>query len=154
VEKLPDWVALLPTVNAGLNGLAGVLLVWGYTLIKRGNRVAHARTMIAAFITSIVFLGCYLTYHFALHAYTGESGKRFGHTGTLLSKAYLLILLTHVVLAAAVPFLASWTLYQAWRQDWSRHRRIAVVTFPIWVYVSVTGVIIYTMLYHWPGAAP
>ena len=80
MEKLPDWVALLPTVNAGLNGLAGVLLVWGYTLIKRGNRVAHARTMIAAFITSIVFLGCYLTYHFALHAYTGESGKRFGHT--------------------------------------------------------------------------
>lgn len=154
MDKLPQWAAALPAVNAGLNGLAGIMLFVGYVFIKRGHRTAHARTMIAAFVTSILFLGCYLTYHFALHEYTGESGKRFGHAGTTLAVVYLLILLTHVLLAAAVPVLASITLYRAWRQDWVRHRKIAAVTFPIWVYVSVTGVIIYVMLYHFPGAAP
>ena len=154
MDELPSWAAMLPAVNAGLNGLAGIMLAVGYCFIKRGHRVAHARTMIAAFLTSILFLACYLTYHYALHAYTGEAGKKFGHTGTTLGTVYRLILLTHVILAAVVPFLASITLYRAWRQDWMRHRRIAVVTFPIWVYVSVTGVIIYVMLYHWPGAAP
>ena len=154
MDKLPQWAANLPAVNAALNGLAGIMLFVGYAFIKRGNRLAHARTMIAAFLTSIIFLGCYLTYHYALHEYTGESGKRFGHSGTALATFYLFILLTHVILAAAVPVLAAITLYRAWRQDWPRHRQIAVVTFPIWVYVSVTGVIIYVMLYHWPGAAP
>ena len=151
---LPQWAASLPAVNATLNGVAGLLLVVGYGLIKRQRRAAHAYTMIAAFLTSILFLACYLTYHYALHAYTGEAGRRFGHKGTLLGTMYLVILLTHVILAAVVPILASITLYRAWRQDWPRHRRIAVITFPIWVYVSVTGVIIYVMLYHWPGAAP
>lgn len=151
--ELPPWAAMLPAVNAGLNGLAGVMLAVGYVLIKRKRRAAHAWTMISAFVTSILFLGCYLTYHYALHVYTGEAGKRFGHRGTLIGNTYLLILLTHVILAAVVPFLASITLFRAWRQDWPRHRRIAKVTFPIWVYVSVTGVIIYVMLYHWPGAA-
>ena len=152
--NLPSWAATLPAVNAALNGLAGVMLVVGLILIKRKMRAAHAWTMISAFLTSILFLACYLTYHYALHIYTGEAGKRFGHSGTLLGTIYLLILLTHVILAAVVPFLSSITLYRAWRQDWARHRRIALVTFPIWVYVSVTGVIIYVMLYHWPGAAP
>lgn len=151
--ELPDWAAALPAVNAGLNGLAGIMLVVGFVLIKQKRRTQHAWTMISAFVTSIVFLGCYLTYHYALHVYTGEPGKRFGHNGTLLGTGYRLILLTHVILAAVVPFLASITLYRAWRQDWPRHRRIASITFPIWVYVSVTGVIIYVMLYHWPGAA-
>jgi protein SCO1 len=154
VPALPSWAAALPAVNAGLNGLAGVMLATGYVLIKRKQRSAHAWSMIAAFVTSILFLGCYLAYHYALHAYTGEAGKRFGHQGTLVGVVYLLILITHVILAAVVPVLASITLYRAWRQDWFRHRRVAVITFPIWVYVSVTGVIIYTMLYHWPGAAP
>lgn len=153
MDKLPAWAAMLPAVNAGLNGLAGIMLLIGYALIKRGHRAAHGRTMVAAFMTSILFLGCYLTYHYALHEYTGEAGKRFGHRGTLLGVTYLAILLTHVILAAVVPVLASITLYRAWRQDWVRHRRIAVVTFPIWVYVSVTGVIIYVMLYHWPGSS-
>jgi protein SCO1/2/putative membrane protein len=152
-RQLPEWAAALPAVNAGLNGLAGILLLVGYAFIKRQRRSAHASTMIASFVTSIVFLGCYLVYHYALHVYTGEPGKRFGHSGTLLGTTYLAILLTHVVLAAAVPVLASITLYRAWRQDWVRHRWIARITFPIWVYVSVTGVIIYVMLYHWPGSA-
>ena len=151
---LPTWVTMLPAVNAGLNGLAGIMLLVGYTFIKQKKRSAHAWTMIAAFGTSIVFLGCYLTYHFALHALTGEAGKKFGHSGTLIGSTYRWILLTHVILAAVVPILASITLYRAWRQNWAKHRQIAKVTFPIWVYVSVTGVIFYVMLYHWPGAAP
>ena len=154
MDKLPQWAAMLPAVNAGLNGLAGIMLLVGFGLIKRGHRTAHARTMIAAFVTSIVFLGCYLAYHFALHAYTGEPGKRFGHSGTTLAIVYLVILVSHVILAAVVPVLAAMTLYRAWRQDWSGHRQIAKITFPIWVYVSITGVMIYVMLYHWPGAAP
>lgn len=154
LSKLPTWAASLPAVNAGLNGLAGIMLLVGYGLIRQKRRTEHAWVMISAFVTSIVFLGCYLTYHYALHVYTGEPGKRFGHSGTLLGTSYLIILLTHVVLAAVVPVLAIMTLYRAWRQDWVRHRRIAKVTFPIWVYVSATGVMIYVMLYHWPGAAP
>jgi len=151
--QLPGWAATLPAVNAVLNGLAGVMLIVGFVLIKQHRRAAHAWAMISAFVTSILFLACYVTYHVALHVYTGEPGKRFGHSGTTLATIYLTILVTHVILAAAVPILASITLYRAWRADWLRHRRIAVVTFPIWVYVSVTGVIIYVMLYHWPGSA-
>ena len=154
MDGLPSWAAALPAVNAGLNGLAGIMLGIGYVLIKRKQRAAHAWTMIGAFLTSILFLGCYLTYHFALHAYTGEAGKWFGHQGTLLGLTYLSILVTQVILAAVVPILSSITLYRAWQGDWIRHRRIAIVTFPIWVYVSVTGVMIYVMLYHWPGATP
>ena len=154
MTNLPQWAAALPAVNAALNGLAGLMLVTGFVLIKQKRRNAHAYMMISSFVTSIIFLGCYLAYHYALHAYTGEPGKRFGHKGTAIGAIYLAILLTHVILAAVVPILASITLYRAWRQDWARHRKIAVVTFPIWVYVSVTGVIIYVMLYHWPGAAP
>lgn len=153
MNELPAWAAALPAVNAGLNGLAGIMLMVGYSLIKQRKRTEHAYTMIAAFMTSIVFLACYLVYHYALHAYTGEPGKRFGHKGEAIGVIYLLILVTHVILAAAVPILASITLYRAWSCDWNRHRRIALITFPIWVYVSITGVIIYVMLYHWPGAS-
>lgn len=153
MEKLPDWAAALPTVNAGLNALAGVMLVAGYVFIKRKQRTSHAWMMVAAFLTSILFLGSYVTYHFALHVYTGLPGKKFGHPGTMVAAVYYLILLTHVLLAFVVAVLAPITLFRAWKQDWQRHRRIAVITFPIWVYVSVTGVIIYVMLYYWPGAA-
>jgi len=152
MDGLPNWAQALPAVNAGLNGLAGLMLVYGYIQIKRHRRERHAWAMISAFVTSILFLACYLAYHFALHTYTGEAGKRFGHKGTLIGTAYLVILLTHVVLAAVVPIMASMTLYRAWRQNWSGHRKIAKITFPIWVYVSITGVIIYAMLYHWPGS--
>lgn len=151
--ELPAWAAMLPAVNAALNGLAGVMLIVGFVLIKQHRRSAHAWSMISAFVTSILFLACYLAYHAALHIYTGKSGKPFGHSGTSLAMIYWTILISHVLLAATVPVLASITLYRAWRQDWVRHRRMAVVTFPIWVYVSVTGVIIYVMLYHWPGSA-
>ncbi len=147
---MPDWVAGLPVVNASLNALATVLLLTGYVLIKRGRRDLHATAMISAFSTSVVFLICYLVYHYALFHYTGESGKKFGGTG-IIRPIYFTILISHVLLAVPVAVLALITLLRAWRQQWDRHRRLARITFPIWVYVSVTGVIIYGLLYHWPA---
>lgn len=147
---MPDWVAALPTVNASLNALATVLLIAGYVAIKRQQKDLHRNLMLSAFGTSIAFLVCYLVYHAALHQYTGESGRKFAGVG-LVRPIYFTILITHVVLAAAVPVLALITIVRAWRQQWPAHRRIAVITFPIWVYVSITGVVIYGMLYHWPS---
>lgn len=149
--ETPDWVQSLPSINAALNGLATILLVAGYACIRRGKVDAHKRIMLTAFATSILFLVCYLTYHGALHHYTGAGHRTFPGTGTLKT-TYLIILLTHVVLAAAVPVLAIITIYRGLKADWVRHRRIAKVTFPIWLYVSVTGVIIYWMLYHLAAA--
>jgi protein SCO1/2/putative membrane protein len=146
----PDWVFRLPTVNAGLNGLATILLLAGFRFVKSGRIEAHKTAMLSAFVTSILFLACYLLYHFALHHYTGESSRRFPGTGA--SRAvYLTILVTHVILAASVPVLAGITIYRGLTAQWDRHKQIARITFPIWLYVSVTGVIIYWMLYHWPA---
>lgn len=145
------WYMMLPAVNAGLNALATVLLSVGFLLIKQKRITAHRNTMLTAFVVSIVFLACYLVYHEALHRDTGLPGKPFPGTGASLI-VYRTILVTHVILAAAVPVLASITIYRAWKADWARHRKIAKITFPIWMYVSVTGVIIYLMLYHWPAA--
>ena len=133
----------LPHVNAALNSLAALLLVIGYALIKRGRINAHRNVMLAAFGTSVVFLACYLTYHY----FAGS--KHFPtHYGAAIRYTYLGILLTHVVLAAAVPFLAVWTIYLGLTNQQQRHIRWARWTFPIWLYVSVTGVIVYLMLYQ------
>lgn len=131
----------LPALNAILNGSAAILLVWGYTLIRRRKIAAHRRTMIAAFGVSIVFLISYLIYHYNV------GSVRFQRTGWIRN-LYLTILATHTVLAAAVPILASVTLYRGWKGDFVRHRRIARWTFPIWLYVSITGVVVYWMLYR------
>jgi uncharacterized membrane protein YozB (DUF420 family) len=131
----------LPALNAFLNGTSFVLLLIGYLLIRRGRRAAHQRFMLAAFGCSIVFLTSYLIYH----AQVGS--VRFPGTGTLRT-VYLSILLTHTVLAAAVPFLATITLTRGLRGRFQRHRSIARVTLPIWMYVSITGVVIYLMLYQ------
>lgn len=141
---MPDWVSSLPAVNASLNGLATLLLLVGFAFIKRGRVIAHRNTMLTAFAVSVVFLACYLTYH----GYAGSQPfPRVPVVG--LRETYLAILLTHVVLAATVPFLAVVTIWRAVvRQDFVRHKRIARVTYPIWLYVSVTGVVIYVMLYH------
>ncbi len=147
--RLPDWAARLPTTNAMLNGLATVLLLLGFMAIKLGNVRIHKRMMLMAFGTSIAFLACYLTYHFALHHYTGTHGKPFEGTGGVRT-AYFALLISHVLLAMIVPVLAIITISRGLREQWAAHRRIARVTFPIWLYVSVTGVIIYGMLYHWP----
>ena len=157
--ETPAWLNTLPTVNASLNGLAAILLAAGYVLIRRGHVAGHKRIMLLAFAVSILVLVFYLAYHFALHHYTGEGSKHFSGTGTV-RVLYFAILISHVILAASVPVLASMTIYRALKAEaesedpstsalWERHRRIARITFPIWLYVSVTGVIIYGMLYHW-----
>jgi uncharacterized membrane protein YozB (DUF420 family) len=131
----------LPAVNASLNALAAVLLVTGYVLIRRRQWIAHRNVMTAALICSVLFLTSYLTYH----AQVGS--VRFPGTGTPRT-VYLAILLTHTVLAAAVPFLAGVTVVRAWRRRYPQHRRLARWTLPIWLYVSVTGVVVYWMLYR------
>jgi uncharacterized membrane protein YozB (DUF420 family) len=137
----------LPSVNASLNALATILLVAGYVQIRRGREGAHRNLMLAAFGVSVVFLACYLVYH----ALAGS--KRFEHQGPI-QLVYYVILLTHIVLAAAVPVLAGVTIYLGCRDRRVAHRRLARWTFPIWLYVSVTGVVIYAMLYHLPPGGP
>ena len=145
---MPAWVSSLPAVNASLNGLAFTLLVTGFVLIRRGHRDAHKKTMLAAFATSILFLAIYLLYHGAMHHYTGQAGVKFQGSGAIRG-IYFVILISHVLLAIAVPVLAIVTIRRGLKGQWEAHRRIARITFPIWVYVSVTGVIIYLMLYQW-----
>lgn len=147
--ELPGWAATLPAVNALLNSLATALLVFGFALIKRDRKDAHRNVMLAAFGTSVIFLASYLVYHFALHHYTGTHGKAFPGSGVARA-VYLTILISHVILAAVVPVLAIITIVRGLNGDWERHRKIAKITFPVWLYVSVTGVVIYLMLYHWP----
>ena len=131
----------LPTVNAVLNATAAVLLVWGYSLIRRKQIQTHRKVMLAAFVTSCLFLVCYLIYHFQV------GSVRFPKTGSI-RVVYLSILATHTLLAAAVPPLAIITLRRGLGGRYDRHRRIARWTLPIWLYVSVTGVVVYLMLYH------
>ena len=145
---MPDWVSSLPAVNASLNGLAFLFLMTGWMLIRRGHRDAHKKTMLVAFATSILFLAVYLLYHGAMHHYTGTGQVKFQGTGAVRT-VYFAILITHVVLAVAVPVLAIVMIRRGLKQQWEAHRRIARITFPIWVYVSLTGVIIYLMLYQW-----
>ena len=135
-------VSDLPTVNALLNGTAGVLLAIGWTCIRRGRVDAHRRCMLAAFMASCLFLVSYVVYH-------AQAGSR-PFTGQGLARSvYFAILITHVVLAAAIVPLALVTLRRALSGDYVRHRRIARWTFPVWMYVSIPGVVIYLMLYHW-----
>ena len=131
----------LPIVNATLNAISAALLIAGYCLIRRGKRAAHQRVMLMAFGSSVLFLISYLVYHY--HA----GSVRFQGTG-LVRTLYFSILLTHTVLAAAVPPLAVITLSRALRSRFDRHRAIARWTLPIWLYVSVTGVVVYWMLYR------
>ena len=131
----------LPALNAGLNALSGTLLGVGYAMIRRGRVRAHKVFMLAAVGVSTLFLVSYVVYHY--HA----GSTRFPGMGWVRT-LYLSILVTHAVLAAAVIPLAAVTLVRAWREDFPSHRRIARWTLPIWFYVSVTGVIIYVMLYH------
>jgi uncharacterized membrane protein YozB (DUF420 family) len=135
-------IALLPSINATLNALSAVLLVWAYVLIRRRQIPQHRRVMLTAFATSCLFLVCYLVYH----AQVGS--VPFHHEGTTLRKVYFAILITHTILAALVPVLAIITLRRGLAARYDQHRQIARWTLPIWLYVSVTGVVVYVMLYH------
>lgn len=136
-------VSDLPTVNAMLNTLAFIFLVIGFVFIRRKKVEQHRAMMLAAFVTSAVFLISYLYYHFnaaIITRFTGEGIVRI---------AYFTILISHSVLAVAVPPMAIITLFRGLKMKVEKHRRIARWTLPIWMYVSVTGVVVYLMLYHW-----
>lgn len=133
--------AILPTVNATLNSIAAILLVRGWILIKRRDFEAHKKTMLAAFATSALFLVSYLVYHYNV------GSVKFTGTGAIRA-IYFVILISHIVLAAVITPLALITLYRAWKNQLDRHRRLARITLPLWLYVSVTGVAVYAMLYH------
>ncbi len=137
----------LPGVNATLNALAASLLVSGYVAIKRGAREVHKYCMVAAFVASSLFLVCYLTYHYV------HGDTKFAGAGAIRA-VYLLILATHVVLSMTIVPLALTSFFFAFTERFARHRRIARVTLPIWLYVSVTGVVIYFMLRSSVGATP
>lgn len=142
-----DFVMTLPAVNAALNGAALVLLLAAYTMIRRRRVRAHRRLMLMAFSTSVLFLISYVTYH----AMRGGVSTPFGGVGAI-RPIYFVMLISHIVLAATVPVLAIIALRLGLKGEYVRHRRIARWTFPIWVYVSITGVLVYFMLYQWyPG---
>ena len=132
-------VSGLPLVNATLNGITTILLIYGYLLIRKKQRQRHKNVMLFAFGTSGAFLVSYVIYHWfkaGPKQYTGE-----------FTEIYLFILLTHIVLAAIIIPLALITLYRGWSDNIGKHRKIAKITLPLWLYVSVTGVLIYWMLY-------
>jgi uncharacterized membrane protein YozB (DUF420 family) len=131
----------LPAVNATLNATATCLLLYAYRLIRAGKREQHKKVMLAAVAVSALFLVCYLVYH-------AEVGSvPFQKQGPIRT-VYFAILISHVILAAFVPVLAGVTLWRAYKGRFDRHRAIAKITFPIWLYVSVTGVVVYLMLYQ------
>ncbi len=134
-------VSGLPALNATLNAVAALFLAAGYYFIRRRDRRAHRASMLSAFTASALFLVSYVVYH------ANAGSKPFPGTGPIRA-VYFIILITHVVLAAAILPMALVTLSRAWRERFDRHVRIARWTLPIWLYVSVTGVVIYLMLYR------
>ena len=138
---MPAPTSVLPSINAALNGVSAVLLGVGRWQIHRGRVVYHRKVMLAAFATSTAFLCCYLWYHFHV------GSVRFQHVGPVRT-FYLCLLATHTVLAAALVPLVLLTLSRALRSRFLLHKSIARWTWPIWMYVSVTGVIVYWLLYH------
>ena len=138
---------ILPHVNAVLNTLSTILLLIGFAFIRSGNREIHRKFMIAAIIVSAVFLACYLTYHFTAPIFV------FPGTGWTVP-AYYTLLITHVILAVIVTPMVGVTAWRALHGQIEKHKAIARWTLPIWLYVTVTGVVIYVILYHvYPPAA-
>lgn len=131
----------LPAVNATLNGISAILLMAGYWFIRRGEREKHKRCMLGALATSTLFLACYLIYHWNV------GSRPFPGQGVARA-AYLTILLSHVILAVTILPLALVTTLRGLRSQFDRHVKVARWTFPIWLYVSITGVVIYVMLYR------
>jgi uncharacterized membrane protein YozB (DUF420 family) len=131
----------LPAVNASLNGLSAIFLTAGYICIRRKNKIAHRNCMIAAFVTSIFFLACYLTYHAGVRTVTHFREPEW------FRPIYLTILLTHTVLAVVIVPLILMTLWRAKKERFELHKKIARWTWPLWMYVSVTGVVVYWLLY-------
>lgn len=146
-------VSDLPALNAALNGVATVLLTLGFVFIRGGRRQAHRACMLGALAVSVVFLATYVLHKILV----GGVHTPFGGSG-LVRGLYFAMLVTHIVLAMAIVPLVLVTFAHAWKERFDRHRRWARWTFPLWYYVSVTGVLIYFFLYRWwpaaPGASP
>ena len=138
---MPEYTPFLPHLNALLNSTSALLLLSGFRFIRAGRIQAHRNCQVAAVVTSTLFLISYLTYHY----YHGAT--RFAGQG-IVRPFYFTILVSHTILAVAIVPLIIVTLYRAARGDFIKHRRIARWTLPLWLYVSVTGVIVYLMLYH------
>jgi len=138
---MPEYISYLPHLNAILNSTSAILLAAGYRFIRKGRIDAHRNCQLTAFSTSTLFLISYLTYHY----YHGAT--RFPGQG-IVRPLYFTILITHTILAVVIVPMILLTLYRAARRDFVRHRRIARWTLPLWLYVSVTGVVVYLMLYH------
>ena len=137
----PEYVSWLPHLNACLNTTSALLLFTGYRFIRARNIAAHRACQIAALAVSLLFLASYLTYH------SNHGATRFQGTG-IVRPIYFTILTTHTILAMVIVPLVILTFYRAFRGDFVRHRKIARITLPLWLYVSVTGVIVYLMLYQ------
>ena len=134
-------IGVLPHVNAVLNTVSTILLIIGFSLIRKGDRVAHKKVMLSALVVSSVFLVCYLIYHFTapVFVYRGPEWSR---------PIYFALLISHVVLATVVTPMVAVTAWRALHGDFVRHRALARWTLPVWLYVTVTGVVIYAILYH------
>lgn len=146
MTQVPEQYAIFPVINATLNGASAVLLYVGHGFIKRRKMAAHRALMISALVTSSLFLTSYLYYH----AHVGS--VRFqGHGWS--RPVYFTILISHTILAATIVPLVIITLSRALRRRFDQHRAIARWTYPLWLYVSVTGVVIYFMLYRWFAGA-
>jgi uncharacterized membrane protein YozB (DUF420 family) len=144
---MPDNYSIFPAINATLNGTSALLLLAAWIMIKRRHREAHRFLMLAAIGSSTLFLISYISYHLLLYYRTHSGSMHFqGHGWS--RPVYFAILISHTILAAAIAPLVIITLGRALRGRFDRHRAIARWTFPLWLYVSVTGVVIYVMLYH------
>ncbi len=132
----------LPALNASLNTIAGILLLVGYVSIKQGKKELHKKLMISALMVSGAFLTSYLIYHYHVPS------KKFPDLGWIKT-IYLIILIPHIILAAIMVPMILKTFWHAFRGEWEKHKKIARITFPIWMYVSITGVVVYLMLYQW-----
>ncbi len=134
----------IPTINAVLNAIATVLMTVGFVFIKQGKRESHRTAMILAFVVSMVFLIGYVTHKYLVQGMHSE----FGGTGAIRT-VYYVMLISHILLAIAIAFLVPRTFWLALKGDYSTHKRWARITYPIWYYVSITGVLIYLFLYVW-----
>jgi putative membrane protein len=142
MSMVPEQYAIFPVINATLNGTSAILLFIGRGFIKRGRMAAHRAVMIAAIVTSSVFLASYLYYHFHVGSvrFQGQGWSR---------PVYFTILISHTILAVTIVPLVIMTLSRALRRRFPQHRALARWTYPLWMYVSITGVIVYFMLYQW-----
>jgi uncharacterized membrane protein YozB (DUF420 family) len=146
------WLSMnvfdLPPINATLNGLSTCFIAIGWTAIRREHKRLHIACMITALVCSIAFLSCYLTYHFGLISAVGEGSVKFTTEGWV-RPVYYIILITHLLLAFTILPLVTITVLPALQARFDRHRKFGRFTMPIWLYVSVTGVVVYFMLYQW-----